>query len=284
MSWPYPQGVTPSVAPDCTLPATAEHSSCPQCGSSRLRPNGHYRNAWNEVRQAVECKDCSRGFYLPLGQHLPRRITHAQQEQFAVAEDSRPACPFCGGHSVNRRGVIHLKAGGTTQRWRCQPCGKRFVSAGHRVATADHRKVSHWEEVDPRSEARFLFHFARRNGDIRGMRRLIDIGQKEKRDLEYLVSEGALTETEVADAIWFRGRVLEIFDGLVAEHQRCADFLASHGMTADRLAEPFAKLVDVETAVTLQSLGVQGEQHEQETEQQEKVHRHRHVVENLARD
>jgi len=50
-----------------------EHPGCPQCGSRNLRPNGSYTNLWDETRQAVECRDCSRGFYLRLGVHVDRK-------------------------------------------------------------------------------------------------------------------------------------------------------------------------------------------------------------------
>jgi len=138
-----------------------------------------------------------------------------KQEVLILANDDRPVCPFCGGHEVNRRGLIRLKTGGTTQRWRCRPCGRRFVSRGHRVAVLDRRKVSHFDLITPRCEALFLFHYAKRNGDFDAVRQLIAVGEREKTGLEFLIAGGALNRADVDAAVNFRGKVLELFDSLV---------------------------------------------------------------------
>jgi transposase-like protein len=250
VAWPYKAGCTPrevsTVDHDLRPDPDAIVSTvpiCKHCGSANLRRNGSYLSIRSdERRDAVVCKDCHRSCYLPLGQHLARKLSVATQEEFILADDARPACPFCGGHEVNRRGLIHLSSGGTTQRWRCRSCMKRFVSAAHRVATVDHRKVQHWESISPKDEAIFLFRFACRNGNIADVRQDIGISDQEKNDLEFLVSDGVLPRAEVDDAIWFRAQVLEAFDKLV--HARELQFLADSGLLATALAEPMLKFRD----------------------------------------
>src|SRR5579859_6429145 len=97
-TWPFPGGQTPRPAVDHPLrPEAAAHTSCPRCSSTNLRPNGRHTNALGLTRQAVECRDCSRGFYLPYGVRLPRvERVRKQEAAFILADDARPNCPFCG--------------------------------------------------------------------------------------------------------------------------------------------------------------------------------------------
>jgi transposase-like protein len=209
--------VTPTPLPTADHPLRPEAnfvSACPNCSGTNWRPNGSYTNSWNETREAVECRDCSRGFYLALGQHLPRKVASPVEEVFAVAdEDSRPTCPLCSGTDVQRRGIIHLRTGGTTQRWLCRPCNKRFVSAAHRVASVDRRTLSHWDSVSPADEARFLYRFALRYCAVDDIRKDIEVSDAARADLELLIADGALTRNDVEDALEFRAKVLEAFDG-----------------------------------------------------------------------
>src|SRR5438552_2812869 len=118
-TWPYPNGIEPVIDVDHELrpdpdEIISEVPICKHCNSTNLRPNGSYLSVrWDERRDAVVCKDCRRGCYLPLGQHLPQKAARLP-EQFIIADDVRPACPFCGGHEVNRRGLIHLASGATS--------------------------------------------------------------------------------------------------------------------------------------------------------------------------
>jgi ribosomal protein L37AE/L43A len=271
--WPYPNGRAPRslAAIDYPLRPDPDEISpvpvCKHCSSTSLRPNGSYLSVrWDERRDAVICKDCGRSSYLPLGQHLPRKPTRAQEEKFIVADDDRPACPLCSAHDVQRKGLIHLASGGTSQRWFCVPCGKRFVSAAYRVATADHRKITHWDQVDAAVEAKFLYHYALRTGTIESVRDDIGISDHEKNDLEFLVADGVLPRAEVDDAIWFRGKVLEVYDGLVRKERlaraRKRQLLADAGMVVNRedvlrfrddMLQPFNGLVDAEMQILVES-------------------------------
>lgn len=225
-AWPYPRGRTPRPlaqdrSSEAEIVATEEQRSttpqCKHCGSLNVRGNGSYLSKrWDERRQAVLCRDCRRSCYLSLGQHLPPKPAPvASTEQFVTANDARPACPFCSGTSIRRRGLIRTRSGQTTQRWYCGRCERRFVSAAHRVAAMDRRRISHWESDDAQAEASFL-HIAVQNGavDVTTIRETIAVNESDLRILDLLIREGALDRHEVEMALSFRGRVLEIFEGL----------------------------------------------------------------------
>jgi hypothetical protein len=215
--WPYPAGRNPR--PELTVDHPlrpdpddiAEVPTCKHCGSANLRPNGSYLSVrWDERRDAVVCRDCHRSCYLPLGQHLSRKPERAP-EQFVIADDRRPACPYCQGVRVTRRGVLPCG----TQRWYCAACKRRFVSAAHRRATVDRRFASHWEPDNPDEEARALFAMAKQTGAFEDMREVIGYTESEKRCLEFLASAGMLADTNLEAMLKFRDDVLHKFDSLV---------------------------------------------------------------------
>ena len=258
--WPYPAGVIPQPDnvdhelrpdPDEIVSATPR---CKHCNSTSLRNNGSYTSVrWNETRQQYFCRDCRGTGSLPLGQWLPRdemALPHGrtgprksrpvQQEEIILADDRRPACPFCNGTEINRRGILPCG----TQRWFCRVCQKRFVSAAHRHATLDRRKVQHWDEIDPREEATFLFRYAVRHGNVANVREDIGISDHEKNDLEFLVADGVLPRAEVDEAIRFRVQVLQVFDELMHKQQRCLETLASMGLLTQSNTEDMLKFRD----------------------------------------
>jgi len=188
-------------------------------------------------RQKVSCKACGRSSRLPHGQRLKPKAAPGK-----IRGLNRPQCPECGSGDVWRR---------DERRWTCRWCQHWFVTDWKRSHYELPKPVQHWQEVEPNDEAAFLFRYSRRNGGtFFAMRQTIDISEKQKADLDFLVAEGALPRTEVDAALWFRARVLEIFDGLVAEHARCGEFLTDRGMTLDanRVSAQFNPLIDYEAA------------------------------------
>jgi hypothetical protein len=154
-AWPHPRGI---IRPTKPIPESLfrvrERPSCPQCGCTDLnqfRYNGKYQSRrTGEVRDAVICRPCGRAFYLPLGLHVPRKpkISLAQREARAgtsiLPNDPRPACLFCHGHHIRRRGILPCG----TQRWYCCSCQRRFVARGRfRTATLDRRRCTRVEDL-----------------------------------------------------------------------------------------------------------------------------------------
>jgi hypothetical protein len=225
-TWPYKNGTNPRPVPevidrseesepepDLDVEPTCAHCSAP---SSELRPNGWYRSIrTDERRQAIICKNCGRGCYLPLGVHLERKPKKQVLEEFIVAEDSRPRCPFCSGNSIVRRGVLACGS----QRWCCVPCQRRFVSKAFRHATLDRRKVSHWEpDTEPnnaKEEAASLFELALHENAFDEIRCEIGVTELEKSIAEFFTAPGL-----VSQILRFRDQVMEEFDRLVEEQRR----------------------------------------------------------------
>jgi hypothetical protein len=141
----------------------------------------------------------------------------------ALAEDDRPDCPTCQSSDVQRKGLIHLASGGTSQRWRCASCSRRFVSAAHRVAKVDRRTLAHFDADDPVEEAKSLFEWCSvKFGPMAGtnlwaMRGHIAVSKGDRECLELMISNGVLNRCEVERAIEFREKVLHEFDSLCAQ-------------------------------------------------------------------
>jgi hypothetical protein len=247
----------------------AEVSAVPQCshcGSTTLRPAGWFTSKrWEEKHEDVQCRDCKKYSRLPVGVVLPKKPARViEPESVVLANDPRPCCPRCNESSVHRRDK--LPSG--KRRYFCTNCQIRFIATDC-AEYIDHRKVQHWHEIEPREEAAFLFRYAKRNGgDFASMRATIDVAEKEKKDLDYLVSEGALLQSEVSAALWYRMQVIEVFDALVRKERlargRVTEFLETAGLSAtgntrrvveacDEAMRQFDVLVDVELQVLAES-------------------------------
>jgi hypothetical protein len=208
-----PSAETPESEPDLDAEATCAHCGAP---SVALRPNGWFRSIRSdERRQCVVCTNCGRGCYLPLGVHLERKPKKQVLEQFIVAEDQRPTCPFCSGNRIVRKGILSCGS----QRWCCIPCARRFVSKAFRHATLDRRKVSHWEpDTEPDNaieEAHSLFVLVETESDVAEIRELIVVSEREQ-----MVAAFFTARELVAQVIGFRDQVLEEFDRLIEEKRR----------------------------------------------------------------
>jgi len=222
--WPNPNGRAPKSIATIDHPLRpdpdeiiSEVPTCRHCGATtNLIANGSYLSRrWDERRQQVICRTCGRGSYLPLGMRLRRKPARAPAEQFILADDARPLCPFCSGTDIQRKGILHCG----TQRWFCTKCRRRFVSRRYRRATLDRRKISHFdtpETPDAAEEASALLRLFE-NGEcgIDEIRELIRVSESEKRCLQFLADQGMLASTNIEYMIKFRNDVLEKFNSLV---------------------------------------------------------------------
>jgi hypothetical protein len=210
---PHRHPARPEVAsvpskPEPTVP------ECSHCQSGNLRAAGwHISKLWLEKRQDVQCRDCKRYSRLPVGVTLPKVVRAVKAEPVLLANDPRPSCPHCAGNHIQRRS----KMPNNRRRWFCADCDRRFVSDDSE-AFIDHRKVRHFDQVDPEEEARFLFRFASRHDSIHEMRQSIMVNSRERADLEFLIGAGAIPRDEVVAALEFRDKVLEHFETFVLEN------------------------------------------------------------------
>ena len=250
-------------------------------------------------RQKVFCKACGRTSRLPHGQRLkpkpaPGKILGLDRPKCPDcgspdvwrSDERRWRCRWCRHGFVTERKVRSDNTSGFNRvslrrgRWIARvPIGdKRFflgtfespelAARAYEEAAQIYvdspsepdQKLRHWEEVDPKDEARFLFSYAKRHDDIRGMRALISVNERARADLDFLVSQNALTAGEVESALKFRAEVLRAFDELAKEQeraqQRAAEFFRSRGFAPDANAASriFAPQLDAEAAILAQTL------------------------------
>ncbi len=200
--------------------------ACKHCASQNLMREGFYKSKileeQGERRQIVRCGDCNRFTYLAAGVVLPvkhqasgerlRRqiaVRTAVYEETKDVADVRPSCPRCGGDKIQR----HRKMKDGKRCWECNDCHRSFV-AEDSPALVDHRRISHFEEVTPEQEAKFLYHYAKRTDSIERVREDIGYTESEKRCLQFLCDAGMLASGYEA-MLRFRDDVLQKFNNLI---------------------------------------------------------------------
>jgi DNA-directed RNA polymerase subunit RPC12/RpoP len=106
-TWRKQHSIPPAedVFPDEREPEVTETAKCSKCGSDNLRPAGWFTSKlWDERHEDIQCKDCGKYSRLAVGVVLHKaEPSPPKPDPVVEANDSRPACPHCGGKRVHRR-------------------------------------------------------------------------------------------------------------------------------------------------------------------------------------
>jgi hypothetical protein len=220
--WPYPTGsaaksidtVDHDLRPDPDE-TVSEVPVCKFCKSRNLRNNGSYVSVrWNEKRQAVVCRDCGRGSYLPLGQWLERDPMVSPHGSSRPRRSRPKAICDCGSLNLRPRGW--RAHGGGRQLVECVDCRKRFVLDAGVTISGARNSEPHFALPDASEEANALFIVAKSDHcDFEAMREVIGYTQNERECLQFLANQGVLAGRNVEEMLNFRDRVLEKFNSLV---------------------------------------------------------------------
>jgi hypothetical protein len=145
-------------------------------------------------------------------------------------------CKFC--HSTKLRG----NGGRTGRQVFCKSCKKTFyLPLRQRITRPASTSIGDtydaWRFGQPRSEARECLRIADANGGRSKMRELIQISERERRQLEKFAVAFPEHGSNISRAIEFRARVLEAFDDLaVSEEEKPLEEILATPPTAEEIA------------------------------------------------